>query len=219
MDKAHLHDLSKPMREMRKPFLELVEPHRQRLWKYCLRLTGSPWDAEDLFQETMAKAFSRLAFFWQPLEARPYLFRIASNAWIDEVCRHRTVPEDLEELPQPSLADPDQAEVREAMETLIGLLPPRQRVAVLLVDVFDFTAAEVGAMLGLTEGAVRAVLHRARTTLRTQGPAVPGWEPQRLSVQARHVVDRFIDAFNRRDPEGIVALMDVGASAENLGVG
>ena len=81
--------LSESARQLRQQFDELVAGHREGLWRYCLKLTGNPWDAEDLVQDTLLKAFGRLSFYWQPLNIRAYLFRIASNAWIDSWRRLR----------------------------------------------------------------------------------------------------------------------------------
>jgi RNA polymerase sigma factor (sigma-70 family) len=211
---ADLNPLSKPLRDLRKPFEELIEPHRPALWRYCRRLTGSIWDAEDLLQETLTRAFARLAGFWQPIDARPYLFRIASNTWIDTLRRHQ--PQLMDELPEET-DHHDPGEALGAMEALIHLLPPRQRVILLLIDVFDFTALEVAAMLSLTEGAVRAALHRARTTLRQQNGSPKEASPVKRTHD-KAVITRFMDAFNRRDINAIAALLDEGATADIVGV-
>ncbi|MBD3921953.1 RNA polymerase sigma factor [Paenibacillus sp. PR3] len=51
-----------------------------------MALTKSPWDAEDLMQEAVMKAYAILPQLHQPLQPKAYLFRIASNTWIDQ-CR------------------------------------------------------------------------------------------------------------------------------------
>lgn len=58
-------------------------------------LTNSIWDAEDLVQDTIARALGRLAHFGQVLNPRAYLFRIATNAWLDQQ-RRTELPEPLE---------------------------------------------------------------------------------------------------------------------------
>jgi RNA polymerase sigma factor (sigma-70 family) len=229
-DATTLEPMEEQVRQLRRQFEQAVLAHRPALWRYCYRLTGSAWDAEDLVQETLVRAFARLAHFWQPLEPRSYLFRVASNAWIDQWRRAGGKAVSLEEAPE--LAAPASAGLGEtwsAMEELVGLLPPRQRVVVLLTQVFDFTAGEAGAMLGMTEGAVKATLHRARATLRaksgggepgeaagaapgTAAGAVQGRPPQRL-------VSLYIEAFNRRDPDALIALLDPAVTAEIVGAG
>src|SRR5689334_18800903 len=83
MDTDDLNRLSARSRDLRGEFLDMIEVVRPALWRYCLRLTGSPWDAEDLVQDTLVRAFGRLAQNWQPTNPRSYLFRIATNGWLD----------------------------------------------------------------------------------------------------------------------------------------
>ncbi|MGW3657274.1 sigma factor [Streptomyces sp. NPDC005151] len=52
----------------RREFLATLEPLRGELFRYCRRLTGSVWDAEDLAQEALARAFTRAAQTHQPVE-------------------------------------------------------------------------------------------------------------------------------------------------------
>jgi RNA polymerase sigma factor (sigma-70 family) len=70
---------------MNDPFLQEYEFD---LRSYCRMLTGTPWDAEDLYQETMLKALKAEGKFLLHPSPKALLFRIASNAWIDE-CRKR----------------------------------------------------------------------------------------------------------------------------------
>ncbi|HET9985951.1 MAG TPA: sigma-70 family RNA polymerase sigma factor [Longimicrobiales bacterium] len=207
-----------PVRELREEFVAMTEPVRPALWRYALRLTGSPWDAEDLVQETLLRAFGRLANFWQPIEdVRAYLFRIASNAWIDGLRRSGAAVDSLETVAEVAAPrGPDPAEVAEVVEELIRALPPRQRAIVLLTGAFDFTAREVAAMLGCTEGAVKAALHRARATLRSG--ASRRSEPAGAPPAPDPLLERFVDAFNRHDPDAIAALLEEHAATDIVGV-
>src|SRR5256885_13608045 len=75
-------------------FLDTCEPLRSELYRYCRYLTRSPWDAEDLAQDTLARAFVTLARMGQePANPRAWLFRVASNLWIDEMRRRREAPD------------------------------------------------------------------------------------------------------------------------------
>lgn len=213
--------LAEPLREMRLRFEAVLEPQREALWHFCRRLTGSSWDAEDLVQETMLKAFASLPNVWQPLDGRAFLFRIAANTWVDQVRRSRRAPmEDLEahpELQAPAAADRRVA-LHDAMERLVLLLPPRQRVVLLLCDSLDFRAREVAAMLATTEGAVKAALHRARVTLATaaeSGPLPRTATDHRARVDP--IVARYVDAFDRRDPDAIAALLHEDAVVTIVG--
>jgi RNA polymerase sigma-70 factor (ECF subfamily) len=109
-----------------------------------------------------------------------------------------------------------------AIEALVALLPPLQRVVLLLGDVFDFRGPEIAEMLGTSPGAVKAALHRARTNLRAhaadeQLEARTGVPPARRSEPLPVVVERYLDAFNRRDPDAIAALLDPAAVTEVVG--
>ncbi|QHW31721.1 RNA polymerase sigma factor [Paenibacillus rhizovicinus] len=69
-------------------FEQLRLQYESDLRSYCRMLTGTPWDAEDLYQETMLKSLRANAAFLSHLAPRAFLFRVASNAWLD-VCRKR----------------------------------------------------------------------------------------------------------------------------------
>jgi len=141
-------------RALHKKFEELIEPHRQSLWRYCRYLTGSPWDGEDLFQETLLKAFATMAQIWHPLALKSYLFRIATNTRIDGV-RKKKVPMDtyaevdLKEFPEETV---DPLEVIEALELLVQYLPQRQIAVFLLMEVYGFTASDVAGMVPRVPG-------------------------------------------------------------------
>jgi RNA polymerase sigma-70 factor (ECF subfamily) len=60
-------------------FLDTYEPLRSELYRYCRHLTRSPWDAEDLAQDAMARAFVTLGQMGEaPPNPRAWLFRVAS---------------------------------------------------------------------------------------------------------------------------------------------
>lgn len=141
-------DLQDEARRLRARFEAAVEPHRESLWRYCRRLTGSIWAAEDLAQDTIARALGRLAYFGQALNPRAYLFRIATNAWLDQ--QKRATPESLDAPDDlaASAASNSAGEVSDAMTELVAALSPRQRVVWLLVEAFSFQPAEVAAMVG-----------------------------------------------------------------------
>lgn len=162
-------DIAEETRTAHRKFEELAAPYRQSLWRYCRYLTGSPWDGEDLFQETMLKAFAAMTQIWNPIAYKSYLFRIATHTRID-MLRKKRVPVDHyaddELVLDSAVTAADPLEIIEAVELLVQHLPPRQISVLLLMEVFGFTAAEVAGMVRMTEGSVYAALHRARVTLR-----------------------------------------------------
>ncbi|HYJ09844.1 MAG TPA: RNA polymerase sigma factor [Polyangiaceae bacterium] len=192
-------------------FLDAFEPLRPELYRYCRHLTQSPWDAEDLAQDAMARAFVTLGTLFSNLPApRAWLFRVASNIWIDRVRRARfeLLQGEHAQSEAPSL-EPQAA--REAAATLLALLSPQQRVAVVLKDVFDFSLEEIAAVLETTPNTVKAALHRGRGRLSEPLPRVE-------RAPAPGVLESFARAFNARDLEGLTALLLDTASVEIVGL-
>src|SRR5262249_41849020 len=102
-------------------FIETCEPIRPELFRYCRYLTHSPWDAEDLVQDAMARAFVTLGCISQALpNPRVWLFRVASNLWIDRTRRRRDVLEPAPELEHGPRAYEDPRAIREVAGTLLA---------------------------------------------------------------------------------------------------
>ena len=83
-------------------FLTDIEPERPRLFRYCRKLTGSVWDAEDLVQSTFLKVFGSIALVDnESIRWGPYLARVASNHWIDQ--KRKVEPLALDAIAEPSI--------------------------------------------------------------------------------------------------------------------
>jgi RNA polymerase sigma-70 factor (ECF subfamily) len=192
-------------------FLETYEPLRPDLYRYCRYLTRSPWDAEDLAQDALARAFVTLAQMHcgAPPNPRAWLFRIASNLWIDALRRRREVPH---AAPEPAAAAPAEPRApREAAGTLLVKLAPQERAAVVLKDVFELSLEEVAEALGTTVGAVKAALHRGRGKLAEE--VAPGREV----APVPGALDAFCTAFNAGDLDGLTELLLDSAVVEVVG--
>src|SRR5688500_10797767 len=72
-------------------FRRVFQDLRPELYRFCRNLTRSPWDAEDLVQDTLMRAFVMLGSqYGQEIQKpRSLLFRVATNSWIDRVRRAR----------------------------------------------------------------------------------------------------------------------------------
>ena len=214
-------ELGREVRRVRHRFLERLDPWRPELWRYCRALTGSPWEAEDLAQETLLRAFAKLAEHHQDVtDARAWLFRIASNLWIDR--QRKKGPLALPEGHEPAGEAPALGpEVREALATLARHLPPQERAAVLLKDVFGFELSEVARALDTSVGAVKAALHRGRGRLAALRAAEAGEldeAPPARPVPSPELLDAFVEAFNARDLDRLAALFAEDALAEVVGM-
>lgn len=194
-------------------YWEIVAPYRAELWNFCRKITGSPWDAEDLLQDTLLKTFaslSALSHRAQPLKTRSYLFRVATNHWIDQCRKNKVVLDDYDDEKVPGNTTHDSAEVDEAIETLVSNLPPKQVVVFILMNSFRFTAKETAELMVTTEGAVHALLHRARTKLSNLQESLAGETVRKAEVNQgdKKVIQAFVKAFNRRDFHAIASLLD-----------
>jgi RNA polymerase sigma-70 factor (ECF subfamily) len=186
-------------------FLEILDPFRADLFRYCRRLTGNVWDAEDLVQATLEQGFARFARARGAIEhPRAYLLRIASNLWMSQVRRELVHARSVGEAgPAPADGGAEQgAWVEDAAERLLGELAPQEQAAVVLKEVFELSLAEIADTLSTTTGAVKAALHRGRTRLR----AAEETGSVRRSV-SQAAVERFVELFNARDREGLLALL------------
>jgi RNA polymerase sigma-70 factor (ECF subfamily) len=210
-------------------FIQRTEAIRPELHRYCRSLTRSVWDAEDLVQDTLLRAFAKLGEFSDPIDnPKAYLFRVATNIWMDTFRREARQPR-LEESGDSNLklqyaADgsitPDRAlEVRDAGRRLIGWLPPQERAAILLKDVFDFRLDEIAAILQTTVGAIKSALHRGREKLANQSDDSGGLPGNRSSGALDELVDNFVRAFNERDLDRLTSLLLEESVAETLGMG
>jgi RNA polymerase sigma-70 factor (ECF subfamily) len=218
-------ETARTMRALWFDYLDAVEAVRPRLHAYCLRLTGTVWDAEDLVQDTLLRGFGAIGrcdmsppkedgtggrWFDKP---QAYLAQIATNLWID---RHRRSGRDglLQQADAPT-EDTAPVITRSAGAALFERAAPQERAAVVLKDVFDFSLEEIAAMLSTTPGAVKAALHRGRGKLR-EAAATP---PARTSPASAALIDQFIAAFNARDMNAIRALLLESVTYEPQGVG
>jgi RNA polymerase sigma-70 factor (ECF subfamily) len=198
-------------------FAELVEPYRRALEVHCYRMLGSLHDAEDVAQETMLKAWRSLDRFERRASVQTWLYRIATNACLDELGRRPRRAEPVIE-PDPDarlgdvvapVADPAARYAqREGMElaflTSIQRLPGRQRVVLILRDVLGWSGAEIAELLESTVAAVNSTLQRARATIEQRLPArsvLPG------RASERDLLRRYVDAWERADMDGLVSLM------------
>jgi RNA polymerase sigma-70 factor, ECF subfamily len=219
----------------------LFERHRRELQAHCYRMVGSFEDAEDLVQETFARAWRARARFRREgrWSFRAWLYRIATNACLDQLARRapRLLPADVAPAADPEadvppvasdvpwldpypdrLVDPHEAAVaRETLEiafvAAIQHLPPRQRAALILRDAAGFSARETASLLGTTVPAVNSALQRARERLRERLPSRrTEWaRSDDRTAQEYTVARRYLEALERRDFAALAELVRADA--------
>jgi RNA polymerase sigma-70 factor, ECF subfamily len=217
-----------------------LEQFRRELTGYCYRMLGSGFEAEDAVQETMLRAWRNADTFEGRSSVRSWLYRIATNVCID-MHRHvqrRAQPMEMgpssppleshlgSTLPEatwvtpisdsqvgPESADPAEVagyreSIRLAFITALQHLPARQRAALILCEVLRWQVSEVAELLDTSVPAINSALQRARATLR----AVPSVsQPDTLDSADAELLARYVDAFERYDIEGLVALLHTDA--------
>ncbi|WP_440117475.1 RNA polymerase sigma factor [Paenibacillus sp. QZ-Y1] len=142
------------------------------LYAYCMSLTGSVWETEDLVQDTCVKALSfsstRRTGMTEDMNWEAYLIRVARNTWIDAIRKREKWVSKLESM-KPLMQEFEEEErfeeIEAAVQILVHELPPWQRAIYMLRDLMGYTTAETAELLETTEGAVKAALSRARTAI------------------------------------------------------
>ena len=197
-------------------FRQLVEPYRHALEVHCYRMLGSAQDAEDLAQETLLRAWRALERFEPRAQFQTWLYRIATNACLDELERRPRRPEPVDPFPDrpsaqtasPTYDPAARYAIREGMELAlmraIQELPGRQRAVLIFRDVLGWTAPEVAEVLESTVASVNSALQRARGTIEQHLPE----PPQAAADPAeRELLNRYVAAFEHADMDGLVALL------------
>jgi RNA polymerase sigma-70 factor (ECF subfamily) len=209
-------DGSRASRKAHIEFQKDIAPFRGDLFRFCRSLTGNPWDAEDLVQETLLKVFGRLADAHAGIDSpKSYLFKTASNHWIDW-CRRAKLPIDSATIPDLPYSMGPMVEVRGALTLALQYLPPKERLALVLKDTFDFTLEEIADISQSTVNAVKAALHRARTKM--ESLAGRSFVHDQTFVKAnRDLIEKVVVAFNARDIDAISRLFLASATGNAPG--
>lgn len=156
-------------------FRELVNQHRDRLYRFVLRHIGHATDAEDLAQQAFVEAARTYASFRGESQLSTWLYGIAMNLVRNHLSRapHRVHrfedDESLADLPGHG-ADPetqhDHTELVRWLEADLAELMPEMREVLLLVALDDLSYEDAAALLAVPIGTVRSRVSRARSQLR-----------------------------------------------------
>ena len=230
--------------DSRDAFLADAQRYRRELQAHCYRMTGSLHDAEDLVQETYLRAWKSYEGFQGRSSVRTWLYRIATNTCLTslEGRRRRPLPTGLgapssdptadiaehheiswlEPLPDtqrehpsdPSVIVASRDSVRLAFVAALQHLPPRQRAVLVLREVLQWKAAEVGDAIGLSAAAVNSLLQRARAQIDAVRPSQDDDVAAPESPEAQDLLGRYIAAFETYDMDALVELFTADAIFE-----
>ncbi|WP_232523054.1 MULTISPECIES: sigma-70 family RNA polymerase sigma factor [Nocardioides] len=214
-------------------FPALTQRYQRELLAHCYRMSGSVQEAEDLVQETFLRAWKAADRFEGRSSVRTWLYRIATNVCLTnlEGRPRRPLPAGigtpeamagdaleadheiawLEPVPDAAVVVAERDSIRLAFVAALQHLPAKQRAVLILRDVLRWSAAEVAEALDTTTAAVNSALQRAHAQMAERGLTEDSVEPE-LSPAQRQLLDRYVDAFWRKDVDTIVSLLTAEAT-------
>ncbi len=149
---------------------ELLASHADAVYRYALRLTRDPSQAQDLMQETLLRGWRRRGMLREPAAARTWLLRITTNLHRDLLRSARPATSyPADEAASPGAPVQRRMEERECVVRALAALdelPTRQRQAMHLVTIEQLSHADAAAVLGVTADALKASLSAARRQMR-----------------------------------------------------
>ena len=149
----------------------LFAKHEREIFAYLYRMMRDPEVAADMTQDAFIKAYRNYDTLEKPENARAWLYQIAHRVALD-VIRRRKIVRFVPWTGESRGAAPSaeqlvmSANLSGDMQRALAKIPERQRAALLLAEVHDLTGLELAAALGVSHVAARALLTRARESLR-----------------------------------------------------
>ncbi len=161
----------------------LYSTYKSRIYTFLLRLLADPELADDVTQEVFTKAFHALPKLERGTKVLPWLYRVASNAAIDQVRRRRRFTWLRMGAVQATLAEPHAADEvgavseREHVQAVLRTLPAENAIALLLHALEGYSYKEIAEIQGVTITAVRSRIARGRAAFKdaygSRGPVRP----------------------------------------------
>ncbi len=154
-------------------FDDVLARYQAEIYRFASRLTRNRADADDLYQETLLKAYRAFDRLDGAANHRAWLYRIATNAFLsDRRKRGREGPLEEERAlavpaaPTDHAARLDARDLLDEVEEFVAALPVKQRLALIQRKYHDLSYGEIAANLRCSEAAARASVHEALRKLR-----------------------------------------------------
>lgn len=149
-------------------FETLVRRHQANLYAICRRITCNDQDALDALQDTLIILWRRIGEFQGRSQVSTWLYRVATNAAIDEVRRRSRRPDPAATVPEirssaPSLSD--QLADRLDLDRAVARLPPQFRAAIVLREYCGLSYQEISEVRGIPVQTVKSQIARGRMAL------------------------------------------------------
>src|SRR5215218_9019723 len=151
-------------------FEALVTRYQSRLLAFCRHMLGSTEDAEDVLQEVFAAAFNAMIADERPINARPWLYRIARNRCLNHLRRPQHAGQDSMDVFERDggLTTADAVHKREEFRQIVADvqdLPETQKTALLLREIDALSYEQISEAMETTVPSVKSLLVRARVSL------------------------------------------------------
>jgi len=151
-------------------FEALVQRYQPRLLAFCRHMLGSQEDAEDVLQEVFAASFNAILADDRPINARPWLYRIARNRCLNHLRRPQPAGQDSMDVFERDggATTADTVHLREEFRHIVGdvqELPETQRTALLLREIDALSYDQIAEAMDTTVPSVKSLLVRARVSL------------------------------------------------------
>jgi RNA polymerase sigma factor (sigma-70 family) len=151
-------------------FEALVQRYQPRLLAFCRHMLGSQQDAEDVLQEVFTAAYTAMLGDDRPINARPWLYRIARNRSLNHLRRQQPAGQDSMDVFERDggVSTADTVHKREEFRQIVadvGELPETQRTALLLREIDALSYDQIAEAMDTTVPSVKSLLVRARVSL------------------------------------------------------
>ncbi len=154
-------------------FEAVLARYQGEIYRYTIHLTRNRTDADDLYQETLLKAYRAFGRLDGAANHRAWLYRIATNTFLSdrrkrgrEAGLDEATEQALTAAPDDHAAGLDARDLLREVESFVAALPVKQRVALILRKHHELGYAEIAATLKCSEAAARANVHEALRKLR-----------------------------------------------------